>query len=374
MRHLYTIITTPSTERLVCSMIGACAAAALALGVVGSSFAGADPTAPPLPAAAQPVVCPAGGKDVHNAAELRRALAAAQPGDVIRLADGAYLAGDAGNFEITASGRPDAPIFLCGSKDPAGAPRAWLDGTKDPNRPDPEHKRGASYVLHLDGASWWRLVDFGVRNGRKGVMADRATHDVLSGLSVRGTGDEAVHLRDFSTDNTVTGVTVRDTGHRRPKFGEGLYVGSAQSNWCTISDCQPDRSDRNVLVGNDVAGTSAESIDIKEGTVDGVVAGNVLSGAGMQKKGADSWIDVKGNGWTVKDNVGTDSPNDGVQVHVILRGWGKDNTIVGNRLAVNGPGYGVYVQDQHAGNVVCDNAVVGAKKGASNIPCSPRPR
>lgn len=304
---------------------------------------------PPLPSSPSRAACPPGAPTVRDASGLRAALAAARPGTVIRMADGTYP----GGFRITASGTRTAPIFLCGSR------AAVLDDGGDTN-----------YVLHVDRASWWQLEGFTVRNGKKGVMADGARDIVLSGLFVVATGDEAVHLRAFSTDNLVTGVTVRDTGRRSEKFGEGIYVGSVHSNWCDHSDCELDASDRNSVVGNDVAGTTAESIDVKEGTTGGLISGNTLSGEGMTA--ADFWIDLKGNGWTVERNTGDRSSQDGIQTHVVADGWGRRNVIRANRLVVDGPGYGVYVHKRRAGNVVgCDNVVVNAEQGFSSVPCVP---
>lgn len=299
----------------------------------------------------RPTACPAGGNTVGDAASLRTALETAEPGDVIRMVDGVYR----GEFAITSSGTRREPIVLCGSRN------AVLDGEDE-----------ANYVLHVNGADWWRLLGFTVRNGRKGIVADRADHDVLSGLFVNGTGDEAIHLRTFSSDNRVVGNTVRDTGHRRPEFGEGVYVGSAHGNWCRYTDCKPDRSDRNAIVGNDIAGTTSESIDVKEGTTGGVIAGNRLSGAGITA--ADSWIDVKGNGWLVERNTGRKSPEDGIQTHVVYASWGRRNVFRANRLVVNGPGYGIYIhEEERSENVVrCDNVVIGAREGLSNIPCRRR--
>jgi Right handed beta helix region/Chondroitinase B len=320
-----------------------CAAAFAILG--GSSAFG---TADPLQ---RPITCPAGGQMVHDAAELRTALETAKPGDVIRMADGIYT----GAFTVTSSGTQQQPIFLCGSRN------AVLDG-----------EARVTYVLHLNGADWWRLVGFTVREGLKGVVADRADHDTLSGLLVTGTGSEAIRLRTFSSDNRVVGNTVRDTGSRQPRYGEGIYVGSAHDDWCRFTGCEPDRSDRNAVVGNVIADTTAEGIDVKEGTTGGVIAGNRLSGAGMTD--ADSWIELKGNGWRVEHNTGRDSPEDGIQTYVVSRGWGRRNVFRANRLVVNGPGYGIYIdQDESSKNVVrCDNVAVGAHHGLSNIPCRRR--
>ncbi|KPM52826.1 hypothetical protein CcI49_25120 [Frankia sp. CcI49] len=317
---------------------------------------GPDPfaTATATSSTAGGITCPAGGTTVSDAGDLRSALATAKPGTVIRIADGVYK----GKFKLSATGTEAAPIWLCGSKD------AILDGTEDDDQ--------VNYVLHLDGASWVRVVGFTVRNGQKGVIGDRLQHSIIAQLRVNTIGDEAIHLRTASSDNTVVGNVIRDTGNRREKFGEGVYIGSAESNWCTYTDCEPDRSDRNSVIGNDIAGTTSENIDIKEGTTGGVVRGNTLSSDALVE--ADSWIDVKGNGWLVEDNIGTGGGTleDGIQTHVIKKDWGRQNTIRHNTLTVNAKGFGVYIHDgDKTQNVVgCDNQVTGAQSGPSNIDCT----
>ena len=300
-----------------------------------------------------PVVCPASTVEVATADELHAALADAEPGDVIELADGTY----SGNFATTVDGTEQEPIHLC------GVAAAVLDagGIKE------------EYVLHLDGASWWRVVGITVRNGQKGVMADGVDHVVLQGLTVERTGDEAIHLRGHSSDNVVRDSVVRDTGHRRDKFGEGIYVGTAESNWCTITDCEPDNSDRNMIIGNTISDTTSESVDIKEGTTGGVVVGNTFDGSSLS--GADSWVDVKGNGWLISANVGVASPVDGFQTHEILDGWGVGNTFVGNQgsgLDLGGDGDDdegalIGLHPDRESIVGCDNVVSDASAPVSNV-------
>ena len=299
----------------------------------------------------EPVSCLAPTVTVSTAEQLHAALAAAVPGDVIAVADGTYR----GNFVGTARGSAEAPIFLC------GGPGAVLDaGGID-----------EGYVLHLDGAAWWRVVGLTVRNGQKGVMADGVQHVVLQGLTVETTGDEAVHLRGGSSDNVVRDSTIRDTGHRRAKFGEGVYVGSASSNWCTISDCEPDRSDRNLVLGNTITATTAESVDLKEGTSDGVVHGNRFDGDALT--GADSWLDAKGNDWQVTGNTGVRSPVDGFQTHQVAQGWGHRTVFGGNtgsELAREDPD-GVLI-GLHPGPdavVGCDNQVLDGSAPVTSGDC-----
>ncbi|MBM7505803.1 nitrous oxide reductase family maturation protein NosD [Agromyces aurantiacus] len=285
--------------------------------------------------------------DVTDADELRAALDAARPGDVIAMAPGRYD----GRFTMTAAGKPDAPITLCGSRD------AILDGggTDD------------GYVVHLDGASHWVLQGFTVRNGQKGVMADATTDTVIRDLDVSHIGDEAIHLRAGSTDNQVLHNTISDTGLRKPKFGEGIYIGTAESNWCDISDCEPDASDRNLIEGNAISNTTSESVDLKEGTSDGVLRDNTFDGAGMVE--ADSWVDVKGNGWLIEGNTGTTSPADGFQTHEILDGWGTGNVFRSNTADLGADGLGFSLKPERDNVVTCDNTVSGSGAELSNVEC-----
>jgi hypothetical protein len=292
--------------------------------------------------------CATDGVTVATAEELEDALAAVTPGSVIHLSPGTYE----GHFSAETSGTAEAPITLCGGTD------SILDGGGI--------RRG--YVLHLDHVAHWVLRGFTVQNGQKGVMGDGVTNTLIEGLTVTETGDEAIHLRAFSTDNTVTGNTISHTGNRKPKFGEGIYLGSAESNWCDISECEPDRSDRNTVTNNSISATSAEAIDIKEGTADGVVRGNTFDGSAIVD--ADSWVDVKGNGYLIEGNTGVNSPGDGFQTHEIIDGWGTDNVFRDNHAEVNGPGFG-YSLTPVRGNVVdCSNTATDAGEGITNTPCT----
>lgn len=304
--------------------------------------------------AAVPVTCPATTATVSTAQELQDALDAAAPGTVIGLADGTYD----GQFTARASGTAAQPIWLCGG---AGAVLRG-PGTD------------AGIVLHLEQVAHWRLVGFTVREGQKGVMADGVSSSVVQGLTVTEIGDEAVHLRTASSGNVVRGLTVSHTGLREEKFGEGIYVGTARSNWCHISGCDPDRSDHNVLIANTFSATTAENIDIKEGTTGGVVADNLLDGAGLAGE-ADSWIDVKGNGWLIQGNRGT-TARSGFQVNVQAPGWGTGNTFDQNTADVRGNGYGYELRrptdEPAAGNrVLCTNTATAAAGGLTNATCTP---
>jgi hypothetical protein len=299
---------------------------------------------------ARPVECPSPTQTVSSARALERALAAAGPGDVIELADGVFL----GKFVATVSGTAEQPIWLCGGRG------AVLDGGGI--------RKG--YALHLSAAQHWRVVGFTVRNSQKGVVADATTGTVLQDLLVEEIGDEAIHLRSGSTGSAVLRNTIRRTGLRRDKFGEGVYVGSATSNWSKYSGGGPDRSDYNLVALNDISETAAESVDIKEGTTGGAVVDNTFDGTGMT--GGDSWVDVKGNDWLIGRNTGRNTPKDGMQTHRILDGWGTRNVFTANVLDVPGPGLGIYIHDPRdtANRVLCDNRDSAGRPITSTIDCT----
>src|SRR5690606_41422623 len=95
-----------------------------------------------------------------------------------------------------------------------------------------------------------------------------------------------------STSTTTPGRdnVLRATGIVNPMVGEGVYIGAARTSWGSRG---VDYSNRNQVIGNTIYDTTAESIDIKEGTKNGVIRGNLLDGARITGQ-ADSWITVKG--------------------------------------------------------------------------------
>lgn len=292
------------------------------------------------------------GETVSSAAALRTALATARPGTTILLAAGTYT----DKFTANTSGTAAHPITLCGSRS------AVLDGGSI----------HSGYTLHLDHANWWRIEGFTVTGGQKGVVTDHSDHDLITGLLVHGIGDEAIHLREDSSYDTVSRNLIRDTGRYKSFYGEGIYVGTANKNWCRYTGCQPDASDHNTITGNNIAHTTAENIDIKEGTTGGIISGNYFNGTGMDPSAATSWVNVKGNGWKITGNTGIDSVRDGLSDHQVYAGWGMNNVFAGNKLTVNSPGYGIFIQGKRLHDTVyCNNKVSSAGKGYSNQTCTP---
>ncbi|WP_191621861.1 right-handed parallel beta-helix repeat-containing protein [Microbacterium caowuchunii] len=303
------------------------------------------------PAAPAPTPCTPGAEVVGpTTQDLQRALDDARPGDVLQLGETTYR----GNIVITASGTDPQPITVCGS---AGS---TLDGGDT----------GGGYALHLDGASNWVLTGFAVRGGAKGIVLDNASHNDLRGLEVSNTGEEAIHLRAGSSDNTIRDSSIRDTGRNDAEIGEGIYIGSAQSNWCRYTDCAPDASDRNTITGTTITTTTAEAIDVKEGTTGTVIRGNTLAIA--HDATVDSVVDLKGDDIVFERNRLTVGTGTGVQVHNIVDDWGAGIRIRNNTFTADHDRVLIEVvgRARGLGTVVgCDNVRDSGGTARSTMAC-----
>lgn len=317
-------------------------------------------------------IASAGVVYVTNAGELTAALAGAVAGQTIQLADGTYN----GNFTATAVGTAAAPIRLVGSSN------AILTNSA-----------GTGYGLYLNNAQYWDLSGFTVSNYLKGIVLDGSSYNTLENLTVNNIDQEGVHFRKFSSYNTIQFSSIYDTGNgpgaSDAGFGEGIYIGSAYSNWASLTNGNPDASNYNRVISNRIgANVRAEGVDIKEGTVGGLLLNNVFDASGISgANSADSVVDVKGSGYTLRGNVvinpaQTSVMLDDFQVHVVkdsngvnLANSGTNNIFDANTFSLNNAaGYGINVTGVSSGatgNVVCrTNSISGVDKGLSNVALS----
>ncbi|MFF7340575.1 right-handed parallel beta-helix repeat-containing protein [Streptomyces sp. NPDC008163] len=246
---------------------------------------------------------------VTNGKELKAALAAAVPGQTIELADGSY----SGNFKITRGGTASAPITLTGS-------RAAVLTTPS----------GGGNGIQLTGAPYWVIRGITVTGGQKGIMIDASDHVVADSVEIHHTTMEGIHFRTSSGYGVVQNSFIHDTGLSGNGMGEGVYVGTAN----TLTDA----SDHVRIVGNVIGpGIGGENIDVKEGTTGGLISGNTFDGDGLTGANYDdSWVDIKGNGYTVENNRGTGTTNDGFQTHTQDPGWGCGTVFRNNTADLTG--------------------------------------
>jgi hypothetical protein len=194
---------------------------------------------------------------------------------------------------------------------------------------------------------------------------------VIDHVAVHATGMEGVVIRRQSVGVVLSNSRVWDTGVVAPQFGEAVYVGTANNHWCDTTPCTVDRTDGTRVVDN-VLGPQvrAEEVDVKEGTSNGTIAGNIFDGRGMTA--AYSWVDVKGNSWRVADNTGRHSRRDGFSDNCAVVGWGNGNLFAQNRAYVYSTGYGFRIASRtlHV-RVSTSNLVRSAASGAANVTETP---
>jgi hypothetical protein len=304
--------------------------------------------------------------NVNTATQLQNALNAAQPGQIIQIADGYYER--SGGFYANAGidGTAATPITVIGRRNAILSTGIITTG----------------YAFSLKGNKYWIIKGFTVTGSKNGCVIDSSKYITIDSICAKKVGQDGIHLRTYSSYCIVKNCYIDSTGLNDYSYGEGIYIGSAYSNWCTYTDCNPDTSNYNQILNNSFGDfVTAENIDIKEGTKYGIVRGNTFNGTGLQgMNGGDSWIDAKGNYYTIENNIGNNSILDGFQTHIAQSGWGNYNTFQNNILNVNGPGYGIRVQTSNSngtaiGNVVCSsNTSTGAALGLTNVTtqtCSP---
>ncbi|GAA0583671.1 peptide ABC transporter substrate-binding protein [Kribbella sandramycini] len=320
--------------------------------------------------------------DVSTAAQLQAALANAQPGQTIRLAAGQYR----GAFLTQRAGTASAPITLTGPRS-AVLINAGPTGTA-PSCPAPTSGWDSGYGLWLFGAPYWKLTGFTVQDSKKGIVLDNSHHVTIDSVSVHHTDEEAVHFRRSSADGVIKNSVITDAGLVQQGYGEGVYIGSAGSNWnCHGNSGGVDKSDRVQVLDNQLGpNIAAEAIDVKEGTSGGVIRGNAFNGRGISgANSADSWVDVKGFDYVIENNTGTfSSPGtfaNGYETHnpsttpSFLNGCG--NVWRNNSSNLGGAGkYAIFISSTSKcsadPNVVhASNTVQNAQTGLTNVPVTP---
>jgi hypothetical protein len=295
--------------------------------------------------------CPIPTVTVGNRTQLVTALAEAGAGTVIWMEPGSY----SGQIIVSTKATASAPMWICGPR------TAVIDGA------GPAERGG----IRIDSSAHVVVAGMTVRNSSKGIIVTNSTAVTVADTRVENMGDEAIHLLDFTTDSTVIGNSISSTGLEDPEFGEGIYIGTADTNWCLYSRCLEDRSDRNAIISNDISRTSSEPIEAKVATTGGIISNNTINGHGMRPS-AYALIYVKGNNWVVSHNSGTDSSNDGILVIQRNPGWGMNNIVFDNHFSGSIPGYGVQVDSKDLGNIVGCDATTGSNSIAViSRPCQP---
>lgn len=260
---------------------------------------------------------------VSDTAELQAALKNVKAGDEIILREGIYESDPASGvwraFQATADGTPDQPIIL--RSEDAEHPATICCQT-------PESK----CALTVTG-SYWEIRDLRISTAGKGIFLTKSQHSIISGCELFNIGDEAIHIIDDSSYNLVENCVIHDTGKKNPKYGEGVYIGSAKNATEYGFECHYNTV-RGCKFGPNV---TADHVDIKEFTHGNLVEYCTFDGTGIAgENGGDSFVEVKGNDTIVRYNTGYRNGCEkqlyGFDMSLQLDGWGQNNKFYDNTL------------------------------------------
>ena len=263
--------------------------------------------------------------NVSTTEELVLAALNSKAGDTIWVAHGEYeLSGDlctndkfvnetgrdCGLIWLGNSGTKENPIVLVG-KDPANPPDIFGKSVK------------SNYGIHVTG-DYVILKNLKIHNFSKGVVFDNSIGSILEDCEVYHTGGEIIHVRDSSQNVTLNRNLIYGSGYDNPQYGEGIYIGTYHTGWASSQQSDKNagywgsaasqhrysgydwRVDKTQITCNVVKATTAENVDVKEGTTSSLIQGNMLVGDLLNFDGTvshdDANIDMKGTSWDVKGN------------------------------------------------------------------------
>jgi len=255
----------------------------------------------------------------NNALSLQTALLNAQAGDEIIIPAGNYYtstkADDTLNtsnalFFIKAAGTAANPIIIRAA-DPNNKPVLGdnvVSSTTGIN---------AGNVMQILGNvsagsnqdKYITVMNLKMQYRKKGLLIDRSNHVTVDGVEVSFVGQEAIHIRDKSSNNLVKNTKASDTGLalNQEGYGEGFYVGTDKGAWATYHYACYDNVFQNNTTGPNI---TAEHFDIKEGTLRTIVEGTTMNGTKISgANSANTFINDKGKNTTIRNNIGNRNGN-----------------------------------------------------------------
>ena len=335
--------------------------------------------------------------NVSTVADLTSATLGAKAGDTIWVTPGKYelptsnckndkfvneTGRDCGLIWLGADGTKANPVVLAGS-DPKNPPEIFSSDYKH------------NYGIHVTG-NYVILKNLKIHSFSKGVVFDNSVGALMEDCEVYHTGNEIVHVRDSSQQVTLNRNFIHGSGYEIAKYGEGIYVGTYNTGWASSQQADRDagfwgtdasqhrysgydwRVNDTKITCNIVSGTTAENIDVKEGTVRGFVQGNMFIGDSLDYNGEVSYddanIDMKGASWTVTGNYFYNSKKQGLPYYNPHFNYFVEEVVMpsnGNKAGSNiekyekAVGYVVSV-DKYAQNGWCDNSAIDSNDCVEN--------
>lgn len=288
---------------------------------------------------------------------IQKALDLAQPGDVIRLAEGIY----AQDIRSVRDGSEKNPIILTGSHS------SVLKGNGSPRIIEINHDYITLENFTIDGLSGDpekkssyrdKLIYAQGKENKLGVTGLRILE-----MDLKNSGGECVRLRYFAQKNEIAESKITNCGAYdfrlggKGKNGEGIYIGTApeQRDDGKNPTDGADHSDGNWIHDNVINTQGNECVDIKEGSSKNLVENNTCTG---QKDEDSGGLCSRGNNNIFKNNISYGNAGSGIRLGGDKKDDGISNDVYGNTLKKNGKG-GIrvmkYPQGKICGNKFIDN-------------------
>ena len=300
------------------------------------------PTTTAAPTTVAPTIFPGTVREVASPEQWTAALAAAQPGDTIKLVAsiyqplqyrGSHYAAETRN---AVDGTASRPITI------TAADGVWID---------PGNLNNVKPALDIMYTSNVNVVGVHVRNSQFGIRVLQSsgtaqTPIVIANNTVSDIGHAGIHVGgNFDTHEPsnyvrVEGNTITRTGLIAPQYGEGVYIGYGTQEWA-------DRTSWVQVVNNEISYTTAEGVDIKPGAKHILVEGNRIHDLSPIAGGA-----------ITASYVGTGpNPNPGESIDIVLR----KNRIWNLNLDGRGGSNDWAIWVGHGGVTIDNNAVWGMR-------------
>ena len=278
-----------------------------------------------------------------SASDLQAKLLAAIPGDEIVIPAGTYATDTvSGSGSFTYTNTSNALFFVGGAGTSANH---ILIRAADPNNKPvltALTPTGGSSSQGINGGNVFQILGqvalgssqnkyIDVQNivfsyRKKGVLIDKSNYVTVTGCEVHHVGQEGLHIRDKSSNNTVTNTKVTYTGQLGGTdlgLAEGFYVGTDKGAWATYNPYCNDNSFINSIVG---PGVTAEHWDIKEGTARTLIDGATLDGTGISGvNSSNTFINDKGGDGIFRNITANRNGNTNVQAFADISNRGSSN-------------------------------------------------
>ncbi|CAM9145891.1 unnamed protein product, partial [Laminaria digitata] len=189
----------------------------------------------------------------------------------------------------------------------------------------------------------------------------------VSDMHIHNCGMECIRMRNFVTNAVITNNVIEDCGvydfqyQFDGKIGEAIYIGTSSNQWAdgvgTRVTNGPDKSNYNLVAGNELIPRGNECVDVKEGASFNVIEFNDCQ---EQLDDESGCYDSRGNDNTFRYNIGENCLGAGIRLggHVIDGfTYGVDNHVYGNHFDNND--VGSIKAMQHPQGIICGNTCSG---------------